>query len=73
MENVPHMLRIWDELQPMEQQFVKQAIGAFAMLTGLYDEIKAKGAAEREAELEGQQPEHGAFTLPGAAAGVAGR
>ena len=73
MENVPHMLRIWDELQPMEQQFVKQAITAFAMLTGLYDEIKAKGGAEREAELEGRRPEPGAFTMPAAMPGVAGR
>lgn len=53
-QNVPHLLRIWDQLQPMEQQLVRQAISAFAMLTGLYDDIKAKGGAEREAELEGR-------------------
>jgi len=72
-QNVPHALRIWDQLQPLEQQFVKQAITTFAMLTGLYDEIKAKGGAEREAELEGQRPGPGAFTFPGAVPGVAGR
>lgn len=72
-QNIAHMLRIWDTLQPLEQQFVKQALTAFAMLTGLYDEIKAKGAAEREAELEGQHPQPGAFTFPGAVPGVAGR
>jgi len=48
----------------MEPQFFKQAISAFAMLTGLYDETKAKGAAKREAELEDQRPDHGAFTIP---------
>jgi hypothetical protein len=68
-----HLVRIWDSLQPLEQQFVKQAIMTFAMFTGLYDEIKAKGGAEREAEVEGQRPRPGAFTLPGMAAGVAGR
>jgi hypothetical protein len=72
-QNVPHMLRIWDTLQPLEQQFTKQAITTLAMLTGLYDEIKAKGAAEREAELEGQRPGPGALTLPGMPSGVAGR
>jgi hypothetical protein len=68
-ENVPHLLRIWDTLQPMEQQLVRQAISTFAMLTGLYDDIKAKGAAEREAENEGQGPApaplRGPFTMPG--------
>jgi hypothetical protein len=72
-ENVTHLLRIWDTLQPVEQQLVKNTIARFAMITGLYDEIKVKGAAEREAELEGQRPQPGAFTLPGMAAGVAGR
>ena len=43
------------------------------MLTGLYDDIKAKGGAEREAELEGRRPEPGAFAMPAAMPGVAGR
>lgn len=72
-ENVTHMLRIWDSLQPVEQQLVKNTIAMYAMLTGLYDDIKAKGGAEREAELEGQRPQHvPPYTLP-ASAGVAGR
>jgi hypothetical protein len=33
----------------------------------VHDEIKAKGAAEREAELKGKHPQHGAM------AGIAGR
>jgi hypothetical protein len=55
-ENVVQMVRIWDTLQPMEQQLVRNTISMYAMLTGLYDDIKAKGGAEREAELEGQRP-----------------
>jgi hypothetical protein len=72
-ENVTHMLRIWDTLQPLERQFVKQALTALAMLTGLYDEIKAKGAAERDAEIEGRRPEPGAFAMPVAMPGTAAR
>lgn len=72
-ENVPHMLRIWDTLQPMEQQLVRQAITTFAMLTGLYDDIKAKGAAEREAELEGRGPRLSPLRGPVATPGMAGR
>jgi hypothetical protein len=73
MKNVAHMLRIWDTLQPIEQQMVRQAITSFAMLTGVYDTIKLKGAAEREAELEAKRPLPGAFTLPGGLSGLAGR
>lgn len=70
-ENVVHMVRIWDTLQPMEQQLVRNAISMYAMLTGLYDDIKAKGAAEREDELDGRhQPGVPAF---GMGPGVAGR
>ena len=44
------------------------------MLTGAYDEIKLKGAAERETELKRKQPaQPGAFTMPGAPSGLAGR
>jgi hypothetical protein len=49
------MIRIWDGLQPMEQQLVRNTISMLAMLTGLYDDLKAKGAAELEAELDGQR------------------
>jgi hypothetical protein len=72
-ENVAHMLRIWDQLQPLEQQFVRNTITMFAVISGVADDLKAKGAAEREAELEGQRPEHGAFTMPVAMPGTAGR
>jgi hypothetical protein len=72
-ENVMHALRIWDALQPLEQQMVRQAVTSLAMLTGVYDDIKLKGATERETELEGKRPQPGAFTLPGAPAGLAGR
>jgi hypothetical protein len=68
------MLRIWDTLQPLERQLVKQAITTFAMLTGLYDEIKAKGGAERETELEsGRPPRMPALALGPGMSGVAGR
>jgi hypothetical protein len=72
-QNVPHLLRIWDTLQPMEQQLVRQAISAFAMLTGLYDDIKAKGGAEREAELEGRRPEPSPLRVPVTMPGTTGR
>jgi hypothetical protein len=72
-ENVTHMLRIWDTLQPMEQQLVRNAISMLAMLTGLYGDIKAKGGAEREAELEGQRPQPAAAFAGSAVAGMAGR
>jgi hypothetical protein len=72
-ENVTHMLRIFDTLQPIEQQMVRQAVTTFAMLTGVYDTIKLKGAAEREAELEAKRPLPGAFTLPGGVSGLGGR
>jgi hypothetical protein len=72
-ENVAHMLRIWDQLQPLEQQFVRNTITMFAMITGVADDLMAKGAAEREAELEGQRPGPGAFTMPVAMPGTAGR
>jgi hypothetical protein len=70
---VPHLLRIWDQLQPVEQQLCKNTIAMFAMLTGLYDEIKAKGGAEREAELEGQRPGYVPPFTMAATSGVAGR
>ena len=57
----------------MEQQFVKQAITAFAMLTGLYDEIKAKGGAERAAELEGRGPQPSPLRVPVTMPGTVGR
>jgi hypothetical protein len=73
-ENIVHMVQIWDTLQPMEQQLARNAISMLAMLTGLYDEIKAEGAVEREAELEGHAPQPGpAFGLGPALAGAAGR
>lgn len=73
-ENVVHMVRIWDTLQPMEQQLVRNTISMYAMLTGLYDDIKAKGGAEREAELEGQYPQGVPALGPGpGVAGLAGR
>jgi len=71
--NVMHLLRNWDALQPLERQLVKQVISNLAMMTGVYDDIKLKGAAEREAELEGKRPQPGAFTLPGLSAGLGGR
>jgi hypothetical protein len=72
-ENVVHLVRIWDTLQPMEQQLARNAIQMLAMLTGLYDDIKSKGAAEREAELEGRTPQTGAAFLGSAALGAVGR
>ena len=72
-QNVPHLLRIWDTLQPMEQQLVRQAISAFAMLTGLYDDIKAKGGAERQAELEGRGPAPSPLRVPLTMPGTTGR
>jgi hypothetical protein len=71
--NLMHMLRIWDSLQLLEQQMVRQGILNLAMLTGVADDLKMKGAAEREAELEGKRPQPGAFTLPGLSAGIGGR
>lgn len=72
-QNVPHLLRIWDTLQPMEQELVRQAISTFAMLIGLYDSIKAKGGAEREAELEGQGPQSSPLRVPVTMPGTVGR
>jgi hypothetical protein len=73
-ENVPHMLRIWDSLQPLEQQLVRNTVSMFAMLTGVYDDIKAKGGAERETELEGGTPGRApGLNLGSAVAGMAGR
>lgn len=57
----------------MEQQLVRQAITTFAMLTGLYDDIKAKGGAEREAELEGQGPQPSPLRVPVTLPGTTGR
>jgi hypothetical protein len=68
------MVRIWDTPQPIEQQLVRNTISMYAMLTGLYDDIKAKGGAERDAELEGQYPQGVPALGPGpGVAGLAGR
>jgi hypothetical protein len=73
-ENVVHLVRTWDTLQPMEQQLVRNAISMLAMLTGLYDDIKSKGGAEREAELEGQAQQRGpGFDLGPAMGGAVAR
>jgi hypothetical protein len=73
-ENVPHLLRVWDTLQPMEQQLVRNTITMFAMLTGVYDDAKARGGAEREAELEGSGPSQvPGLNLGAAMHGLAGR
>jgi hypothetical protein len=73
MQNVPHLLRVWESLTPLEQQFVRNAVTTFAVVSGLFDQIKEQGAAEREAELVGKRPQHGAFALPVAVPGTAGR
>jgi len=71
-ENVVHLLRIW--VAAAAPAAVRpHAVTMFAVLTGVANELKAKGAAERQAELEGHRPQAGAFTVPEAMPATAGR
>lgn len=45
----------------------------YAVLTRLYDDLKAKGAAGRGAEFEGQRPQPAPFSLPVPTPGLARR
>ena len=70
-ENVVHLLRI-GVVAAARAAVRPHAVMMFAVLTGVADELKAKGAAERHAELEGHRPQAGAFTVPVAMPGTAG-
>lgn len=50
--NAFHLVRFWDQLNPLEQTFVKQALDAMCVMTGLKDEIRDAAIGETEERLK---------------------